>query len=49
MNVDADVRIDENGDTWIRIDTPFGRYEYNKTRMDASEAALKNLPISIGV
>lgn len=35
VTTEADVRIDENGDTWIRIETPFGCYEANKTKIDA--------------
>lgn len=45
MNRQADVRIDEHGDTWIRVDTPCGPYQYNKTRMEALEAEAMAQPI----
>jgi hypothetical protein len=48
--MDADIRIDENGNTWIRVEVAgLGAYEYNKTKMDASMEEAMNKPIKFGM
>jgi hypothetical protein len=36
-----DIRIDQNGDTWIVVEQGGRRYEYNKTRLEAMEASYR--------
>lgn len=52
MTRPPDIRIDENGDTWITYEYPPGSNTFvqvNQSEMDRSLEALKNYPITFDI